>query len=79
MMPMTAEERKKAYRHARVEKGHTNADVEQVLGVSRESIRLLMLGTMQGSNRLRLAFAEYIGRPVEEIFTPRDVTVESGV
>jgi hypothetical protein len=68
---MTYLERKAALKATVTLKNITSATAAQRLGVSYNHLMLVLKGDRHGSDRLRTAFANMVGRPEEEIFGVR--------
>ena len=71
-MTMTPLERKAALASVRTLKQHTAEQVAEILGISGEHLRLILIGERRPSERVAQAFADYIGRACEDVFEPRE-------
>ena len=77
-MAMTALERKALFRAAVTLDRLTMAEAAAKFGVSYNHLTLVIRGDRIGSERLEQAIAEFVGKPVREVFgrRPRGVAVK---
>ncbi len=61
---------KNRIRELRAERGWTQADLGELLDVSRQTVNALETGRHDPSLTLAFAIAEVFGRTIENIFTP---------